>query len=141
MAEIIGTGVQISGKTSRISADSTVLSLAKFNVVEEGQDIDTVNFDSDGFGEGILGIQFLRWTLGGLWDAGTNPLDDPPGIYVRDDLPDLILYLNVSDDQAYTMDYARVRSSTVGTDVHGAATFDASGMSQGEYILPEGSVA
>lgn len=138
MAEIIGTGIQRSGKESRIECESTILALAKFNVVEEGQDLDTVNFESDGLGEGILGITFLRWTLGGAWDAGTNPLDDPPGLYPRDDLPNLILTLNVTDATTYEMPFARVRSSTVGTDVKGLVTFDAAGMSQGDYSIPEG---
>ncbi len=140
MAEVIGTGIQRSGKNSAISAQSTLLALTKFNVVEEGQDLDTGNFESAGLGEGILGFTFLRWTLGGAWDAGTNPDDDPPGLYPRDDLPNLILTLNVADTTAYEMPFARVRSSTVGTDAKGLVTFDAAGMSQGDYAIPSGSV-
>ncbi len=140
MAEILGTGIQRSGKTSALSADSVTMAMSKWNCTEEGDDLDTVNFDSLGLGEGILGIQRLRYTAGGAWDAGVNSIDNPPGIYVRDDLPNLILSLNVSDATAYEMPYARVRSATVGTDVKGLVTFDWAGMSQGIYALPTGSV-
>lgn len=146
MAAIIGTGIQIAGKNSRISADGTILSLAKFNVVDEVDNLDTTNFtstDEEGncFEEGISGVERLRWTLGGLWDAGTNPEDDPPGIYPRDDLPNLILYLNVAAAQSYDMPFTRVRSSTVGTDVKGSVTFDAAGLNQGPFTVPTGSVS
>src|SRR6185369_5790153 len=110
MAAIIGTGVQRSGKTSAIVADSVTMAMSKFNCTEEGQDLDTVNFESNGLGEGILGVEFLRYTAGGAWDAGVNSIDSPPGIYVRDDLPNLLLILNTTDSTNFDMPYARVRS-------------------------------
>ncbi len=140
MAAVIGTGIQRSGKASAISVDSVTLALSKWNCTEEGDDLDTGNFDSGGLGEGILGFVRLRYTAGGAWDAGVNPIDNPPGIFVRDDLPNLILVINTFDDTDYNMPFARVRSVTVGTDVKGLVTFDWSGMSQGSYLAPTGSV-
>lgn len=140
MAAILGTGIQRSGKTSALLADSVTMAMSKWNVTEEGDDLDTVNFESEGLGEGILGIQRLRYTAGGAWDAGVNSIDSPPGIYVRDDLPNLNLVLNTTDSTFYYMPYARVRSATVGTDVKGLVTFDWAGMSQGIYGVPSGSV-
>ncbi len=140
MAEIIGTGIQRSGKASALSADSVTMAMSKWNITEEGDDLDTVNFESQGLGEGILGIQRLRYTAGGAWDAGVNAIDEPPGIFVRDDLPNLLMVINVTDTTGYSMPFARVRSVTVGTDVKGLVTFDWAGMSQGIYGAPTGSV-
>lgn len=140
MAEILGTGIQRSGKASALKVDAVTMAMSKWNATEEGDDLDTGNFDSLGLGEGILGFRRLRYTAGGAWDAGINSEDTPPGIFVRDDLPNLIMTLNVTDATAYDMPFARVRSVTVGTDVHGLVTFDWSGMSQGTYGVPTGSV-
>jgi hypothetical protein len=140
MAAVIGTGVQIAGKYSRISAEGTALAMAKGNVVFVTQDLDTTNFNSVFNGvsylEGISAPVGLTWTLGGGWDAGTIAYDDPPGLYPRDDLPNLLFYLNVALAQGYTMPFARVRSSTTNMDVKGLVTFDSAGMSQGPFVVP-----
>ncbi len=140
MAQIIGTGKQRSGKNSAAIISSTTLAYSKWNVEGHTVDLNTMNFISAGLEEGISGPAGLRWSLGGAWDAGTNPDDNPPGIVPRDDLPNVRLIVNVADTSQYFMTYARVRSTTVGTDVNGLVTFDASGFSQGAFLIPTGSV-
>ena len=140
MAQIIGTGIQRSGKNSAAIVTATVLAMAKWTLTFKGVDLDTMNFTSAGYQEGILGPIGLEWSLGGLWDAGTNPNADPPGLYPRDNLQDVQLVVNVADATAYEMTYARVRSAVTGTTVTTAVAFDASGMSQGPFTIPVGEV-
>jgi hypothetical protein len=140
MAEIIGTGIQRSGKTSELSVQGVLLTQSKWSCIYSGVDLPTLNFQSAGLDEGILGPEGLRWEFSGDWDAGTNSYDDPPGVYPRDNLPNLLMILNPVDAQVFDMPYARVRSSTVATDVNGLVTFQASGMSQGPFTVPTGSV-
>lgn len=136
MAEIIGTGYQRAAKNSRVSIGGTNLAQAKWNCDGRGDDIDTVNFESEGYGEGILGVIELAWSFGGLWDAGTDYFVDPPGVYPRDDLANLKLWTNVTDGDYVYMPYARVRSSTVSAEVRQGVSFDSAGSSQGVWTDP-----
>jgi hypothetical protein len=140
MAQIIGTGKQRAGKNSRINVGATRIVGQRWNVTWKGDDLDTVNFESGGLEEGILGIEGLEWSMAGDWDAGTNPFDDPPGLYPRDDLAGLEFYENVTDNVGWDLTYARVRSATNGAEVRGKVSFEASGMSQGSFTPPAGSV-
>ncbi len=140
MAEILGTGIQRAMKNSRVSSQSTSLAFAQWDVTLTGDDLDTANFESEGLNEGILGFEGADWNCGGDWDAGTNPYDDPPGFYPRDDLNDLLFYENVTDAVLWDFPYARVRSSNNGGDIKGKVTFKASGKSQGPFNVPTGSV-
>lgn len=113
---------------------------SKFDVDYTTNDLDTVNFESSGYGEGISSILDASLSFGGDWDAGANPYDNPPGIYPRDDLPNLRFYTNVSDGQNWLFTYARLRSARNGSEVRGKVTFEASGMNQGSFTAPSGSV-
>src|ERR1700722_609509 len=136
MAQIIGTATHRSGKNSAVIVTATTLAMAKWTITNKGVDLDTTNFTSAGYQEGILGPIGLEWSLGGLWDAGTNPNADPPGLYPRDNLSALQLVVNVADATAYVMTFARVRSAVTGTTVTTAVAFDASGMNQGPFTIP-----
>lgn len=140
MAQILATGFQRSMKDSQVNVGSTSLAFAQWDVTYTGDDLDTGNFESGGLNEGILGFEGCDWNCGGDWDAGTNPYDDPPGFYPRDDLTDLGFVENTTDDVGWLFDYARVRSSNNGGDVKGKVTFKASGKSQGTFTVPTGSV-
>lgn len=140
MAEILNTGKQRSGKNSRVTVGGTPLVNNRWNVNYKGDDLDTVNFESEGLGEGILGIEECDLSFGGDWDAGANFFDDPPGIYPRDDLADLQFTENTTDNVFWDFPYARLRSATNGAEVRGKVSFEASGMSQGPFVLPTGSV-
>lgn len=150
MSQLLGTGYQRAGKNSRIEIGTTILAMSSWDITENGDDLDTANFTSAGlsqaspnstaFGEGILGFQQIAWNLGGNWDAHMAMYDDPPGLYVRDDLGLVKFFENVNDNDYVFMNYARVRSSNNGAEVKGLVTFKASGMSNGPYTLPVSSV-
>lgn len=140
MAEILGTGKQRAGKNSRVSVNGDVLAFAKWNVDSKGDNLDTTNFTSEGYDEGILGIESADISFGGNWDAGENPYDDPPGLYPRDDLPDVLFYENVTDNVLWNFDFIRIRSARNGAEVRGLVTFECSGMNQGSFTDPTGSV-
>lgn len=111
---------------------------ARWDVTFRGDNLDTVNFQSGGYDEGIIGIAGCEWSSGGDWDAGRNAYDAPPGFYPRDDLAALLLYANVTDNVGWNFPYARVLSSTNGAEVRGKVSFQASGMSQGTFTRPTG---
>lgn len=139
---LLGTGYQRSGKNSRVVVGGTTLNQSRFDVTLNGDDLDTTNFESGGYGEGILGIQECDASFGGDWDAGDNPIDangDPPGLYPRDDLADLQLYQNVTDATYWDFGYFRIRSARNGSEVRGKVSFECSGKSQGIFVLPTGN--
>jgi hypothetical protein len=140
MAQELGTGTQRAGKNSRVQVNAVNLNQASWNVDYQGGDGDTTNFESGGYEEGIACVLSASWSVDGNWDAGDNPFDDPPGLYVRDDLQDLYFYENVSDAVLWDFPYARVRSAKNGANVTGVVTFGSSGKNQGEFDLPTGSV-
>ncbi len=140
MAQILGTGYQRSGKLSRVTADGSALVHSKWNANWQGDDLDTVNFESVGVDEGILGIEWVDLSFGGDWDAHDNPLDDPPGLFPRDDLPDLNFYVNTTDAVYWNFPYARLRSANNSTEVKGKVAFECSGKNQGDWNPPTGSV-
>lgn len=138
--QTLNTGYQRAGKNSRVQINATNLKKARWNVNENLEEIDTVNFESGGYDEGIGGISGCDWSLGGLWDANKNAFDDPPGLYPRDDLATLRFYENVTDNVRWSFTYARVRSATNGAEVRQGVTFESSGKSQGSFTRPTGSV-
>lgn len=140
MAEILSTGKQRAGKGSRVSVGSENLAFAKWSTNYKGDDLDTVNFESEGYDEGILSVIGVEISFGGSWDAGNNPYDDPPGLFPRDDLTGLAFFENVTDNVGWEFPYARLRSANNGVEVKGLVSFDASGMSQGAFTPPTGSV-
>jgi hypothetical protein len=140
MAQILNTGYQRSSKNSRVVVGGENLKNNKWTAEETGDDLDTVNFESSGLDEGIKGIFGVAITYGGDWDAAYNFFDDPPGIYPRDDLQDLQLYLNVADDTFWDFYYSRINSCNNSSSVRDKVSFDASGKSQGDYTRPTGSV-
>lgn len=135
MAQILGTGHQRSGKNARIKcgANGDALRNNTWNVNETADMLDTVNFESGEFDEGVTGIRAAEWSMRGAWDNSRKQIGDPPGIYPRDDLVSLIFYTNTSDNVSWTFPFARVRSATNGAEVRGLVTFEGSGMNQGTF--------
>lgn len=144
--QILGTGSQRAGKTSRIVVTSIPLAMASWSVNLTKDDYPTVNFESfdattvEAYDEGLSGPLGADVRFGGDWDAGTNPLDSPPGLYPRDDLLGVTLFTSTYDLVGWDFDYMRLRSSTSGADVKGKVTFDCAGKNQGFFLLPTGSV-
>lgn len=145
MAEILNTGFQRAGKASQVNVGAMTLAFASWEAVVEGDDLETTNFESYvladdwSYKEGILGPIGCNLDFGGDWDAGANPLDDPPGLYPRDDLTDLEFVTNQSDANFWDFPYARLRNATSGASWDDKVTFTCSGMSQGPFIFPLGS--
>ena len=144
--ELLNTGYQRAGKASQINADNTELAFGSWDVTIDGQDLETTNFESytlatdTTYREGILGAIVANLRYGGDWDAHANPLDDPPGMYPRDDFPNLEFVVNQGDATQWTFDYSRIRSSVSGATWDGLVTFEVTGMSQGGFDMPAGSV-
>lgn len=148
MAQILGTGKQRASKTARVLVGATALTFSSWNLNLTGEDLITTNFESynvaaaNTFREGILGdIGVDNATFGGDWDAGTNPLGTPPGLYPRDDLPNLAFYTSRLDAILWNFPFFRVRTATNGAQVPGGkVTFQSGGSSQGPFTFPVGSV-
>ena len=144
--QLIGTGKQRAGKTARVLVNTLALAFASWKITFRGDDLDTGNFESfnvvslASFNEGILGFIGCDWNCGGDWDAGVNPLGSPPGLYPRDDLTLLQMYESRIDVTLWAFPYARVRSSENGAEAKGKVTFNSSGMNQGPFTYPAGSV-
>ena len=128
-----------AGKSSRAQSNSQNMYANDYSLTYRAEDLDTTHFESSGYETGIIGIKGLDWTLNADWDAGANPLDDPPGIYPRDDGTQLKIYTNVSDNKAFVMATFRCFSSQITSSAKGKVSFSASGKSQGSFTVPTGS--
>ena len=131
---------QRSGKNAAVSVQGSLLNFAKWSADVKGDRLDTVNFESGGVGEGIVGIEEVSTSFGGDWDAGDNPFDDPPGLYPRDDLPDVVFTENTTDNVFWNFDYMFIETARNSAEVRGKVSFETSGYSQGVYDTPTGSV-
>lgn len=143
-----------SGKLSKVLVGVTACRLNVWSVAESGADLDTTNFESydtsygytdqargigRSFEQGMIGVETAVFNLDGNWDAAANPLDDPPGLYVREDGPEIKLYVSRIDDTFYDFYVTRILSADVATDAKGLVTFRCSGKNQGPYLRPTGS--
>ncbi len=141
-----------SGKGGRFRFDNTNLKGRKWSVAEEGNDLDTTNFEcftedygSTGAGggrsftQGLIGLETASCNYEGSWDAATNPFDDPPAIYARDDGPLCQLYINQVDNNYYEFAETRVLTASVDCAVDGLVSFNFSFKNQGPWSRPAGS--
>lgn len=144
--QLLGTGKQRAGKESRILVGSQALTWASWEVAMSADDLPTVNFESydlatlESYDEGLHGPLGAELSGGGDWDAGTNPLGSPPGLYVRDDLGTTSFFPSRIDAVPWIFTFIRVRSATVGTEVTGKVSFRFGGRNQGKFTWPTGSV-
>jgi hypothetical protein len=162
MSQNLHTGYQRPGYTSAITVGdagtTSTLAYAKFNVTQKGESLDTTNFTSyylntiipgtgvnivsaagKSFSEGIIGVMESTYTAGGNWDANLTPFLDPPGLYPRNDLLSLRLWISTIDGTSWFFPWARVFSGSVGTTTRGIVTFDWEGANQGPYQQPNQS--
>lgn len=129
-----------AGKNTRISVGSQNLALASYDLTDSGADIDTTNTESNGVTEGIIGPENLDWNSGGKWDAGQNPLDNPPGMYPRQDGENLSFYTSQTDNVFYNLPFFRCHQATLRMTVQGGVDISARGKNQGSYSRAQGSV-
>lgn len=114
------------------------------------------------FSQGLLGIETATITVNGHFDfsqqKGQGPggaaykglMDNPPGLYPRDDGPAMRAYGNrqrpagilgiALPGQFYEFMSTRILSATMDIDVNGVVGLDLSAKSQGPYRRPTGSV-
>ncbi len=129
-----------SGKGGRVTINAVALYLKEWNVDYKGDDLDTTNFESQGFDQGTIGIIGCDWDSKGDWQAGANFYDNPPGIYPRDDLKTVLLYENVADNVFWNFPWNRVLSAKNGNPVRGLVSFEWSSKTNGMFAAPTGSV-
>lgn len=138
MSNLLGTGKQLAGKNSKILVDNTVMNHSSWLANYRTGDIDLTNFDSATNSEGIKTLNKVELSFGGDWDALSNPYDDPPGLFPRDDLPNLKFYHEATGTVLWDFEFARIRSASNGAEVRGKINFSCSGMSQGAFLIPAG---
>ena len=130
-------GLFRSGKNAAVSVEDVILRKSKWDVDLKGDDLDTTNFESAGVDEGIIGIAGVDWNVGGLWDSNGIQLSDPPGLFPRDDLGAVLLYINTTDAFFWNFPANRVLSSKNGAEVRQAVTFESSGkINGGPFYMP-----
>lgn len=142
-----------AGKAGRIKFNGTYCTLMAWSVDESGGDLDTTNFenytteygvDSNGIGrsfeQGLVGVEVASFSCEGNWNAAQNPFDNPPAIYVRDDGPEMFLFINRTDNTFYRFYATRILAANVRTDAKGLVSFRFNGKSQGPYLRPTGNV-
>ena len=150
MPLIISTGSQRAAKTSRVQIGSQNLAFASWETRVSGADLPTVNFesynavDSETYGEGIMGVLSCDFSFGGAWDSGTPPLNNPPGLWPRDNLANARLYPvragvggEAGDGQPWHFPYSRLRGATNSGSVEGLVLFNITdAKSQGRFTRP-----
>lgn len=125
-----------AGKNSRAQVNAQNMTQANWDATFSGENLDTTNFESNGFSEGIIGVWELQWSISGRWNASQNPNADPPGLFPTEEGANMSLYVNVADDTSYDMPSFRCTSGKASTSATGAVDFNASGMSQGTFTAP-----
>ena len=131
-------GAQRAGKGSRWQVNAINLRMGKWDCDWKGDDLDTTNFESGGFEQGIIGINVAPWNGSGLWDASIPPYLDPPGIFPRSALLNVFFYTSVTDNVGWFLPIARVFSAKTGAEVRGLVTFESSGKSNSTFTPPVG---
>jgi hypothetical protein len=134
------TDGQRAGKLARVQVNGLPLQYGTANVDMKTDDLDTTNFESEGYDQGTIGIVGCDIDFGGLFDAHRNPYDDPPGVYPRDDLGNVEIIENLFDNLGWIFPFMRVLSSKNGMLVRDRVTHECSGKSNGPFATPTGSV-
>lgn len=144
--QLLGTGKQRAGKQARVQVGNQFLCFGSWENTMRAADLPTINFESynvaagETYDEGLHAHVGVDTRFGGLWDAGTDPLGTPPGLYVRDDLASVAHIVNRIDTTQWTFPYLRLRSAVNSAEVSGLVQFNCSGISQGPFVFPTLSV-
>ncbi len=142
-----------SGKASRIQVGTgTFLTENHWDVTETGDMQDTTNFEcfTTDFGssgitggrtmtQGLIGNESADVSAGGNWDANQNPYEDPPGIFISDQGPTTLLYINRVDNTFFGFDETLITQAAIGVDQDGVVTFAWKFKNQGPWSRPEGN--
>lgn len=149
MPAILSTGAQRAAKLSRVQVGSQNLAMASWEATAVGADLPTVNFESynavtgETYDEGIYGVLSASGRFGGAWDAGGGGAGgskftaNPPGLYIRDDLASVSLFVNRTDSTFWNFIYMRIRGINVSAAVEGLVLFNVSDYkNQGRFVYP-----
>lgn len=149
MAAILTTGAQRAAKLSRVQVGSQNLAMASWEATAQGADLPTVNFESyngvtgETYAEGLYGVLSCDGRFGGAWDAGGGGAGgskftaNPPGLYVRDDLSNVSLFVNRNDSTFWGFTYMRIRGVNNSAAVEGLVLFNVSDFkNQGRFTYP-----
>lgn len=129
-----------AGKSGRTQVTGATMANQSWTTALNADELDTSNFESGGKKSWLIGLQWLEWTIGTLWNAQQNPLGDPPGLYVRDNGTNMKLYENQTDNLFWSMPNWMCSSSKMDCTVSGLVMFNASGKAQEDFVLLSGSV-
>lgn len=109
----------------------------EYTITDRGDDADTTDFEDQGADSGLIGIIGCDITFTGHYNFAEQPGLAPPGIFPRDDLANVRLYLSRTEDKFYDFPLVRVLECSTRVGVRaGAVTFDGRMKSQGPYTRP-----
>lgn len=131
----------LPGKGSGITVQGIALCFARWEVTGRADDLDTTCFEDVGVETGIIGVVGCDLTASGNWDATRNPMDNPPGIYPRDDLPSVQCYeaRALPAILPWSFPKFRVLSARNSAEARGLVAFEFSGKANGFFSQPIGS--
>lgn len=127
-----------SGKNSRSIIGSATVAGNNWTIKNHGDLLDTRNFESNGFGEVILGFQQADWSVAGNWDGNRNPNQNPPGLYPRDDGTTMQLFIAnaASGNKFWSLPTWACQAGDNAVTATGLVTFAGNGQSIGTYNKP-----
>jgi hypothetical protein len=125
-----------SGKRGSVSVQGAQMALQEFDAEYHGDDLDTTNFEDQGFDNGLIGIVGCNINFKGNWDSAQKPTGNPPGLYPRDDLTNVVATPSTIDNTPWNLPLARVLSSKNNTPVRGTVGFETSLKSSGTFTPP-----
>lgn len=124
-----------AGKGGRAQVTGINMAMQNWTANVTADELDCSNFEGNGKKSWLIGLQWLDWSIGTLWDSAQVPLTDPPGLYVRDDGTAMNLYANVSLSKFFSLPNWVCSKSNMGVEVAGLVKFDAAGKAQEDFVL------
>lgn len=140
-----------AGKTGRVqfNAGGEYNMTAKgWTTSLDGDELDTSSFESASITTPgvvlrgktyLIGMSSLSWTIDANWDAAKNPLDQPPGLYVRDDGTLMKLFSSTADGRFWSMPTWMCSGCNMAVNATGIVSFKANGKAQDNFVLITGS--
>ena len=129
-----------SGKSGRVSIGGTSIKLSEWKVTTRTELLDTSNFDSGGYEEGVFGFRGADISFTGDWNAGVNMFDTPPNIEDGQFVETVLLYTNTTDNQYYSFPEIAIISADVTTTAKGKVSVSVTAKANGTFTVPTGSV-
>jgi len=126
-----------AGKAGKVDVNATAMTSTRWTTTLDADALETTNFEGNGKYSGLVGIESLSWEIGTLWDAGQNPLTDPPGLFMRDDGTNMKLYTNVTDNKYWNMPTWLCNNARMENTVRGLVMFTATGKAQDDFTLDQ----